>query len=250
MTKRIKFFGYSRGIRIGPPGCETVAVARSPDYAVNLVVEGQDCLVVGGGEVAARKVEGLVTCGARVTVVAPRTVPAIDRRARSAPDGLGKVAVERRPYREGEAGQFRLVVTATGVPEVDRAVARDARAAGVWVNSADDAEACSFLLPSVHRQGPVTVAVSTGGASPALAAWLRRRLAREVGPDVATMADLLEEARGAVRAEGRSTEDVDWRSVLDGAFPELVAAGDLAGARALLRSVTAPPGGEGPVPRA
>lgn len=197
---------------------------------------------------AARKVESLVTCGARVTVVAPQTVPAIDRRAQAPRDGSGTVTVERRPYRDGEAGQFRLVVTATGIPEVDRAVARDARAAGVWVNSADDAEACSFLLPSVHRQGPVTVAVSTGGASPALAAWLRRRLAREVGPDVAAMADLLEEARRAVRAEGRSTEGVDWRAILDGEFPELVAAGDLAGARALLRSATAAPGGEGPAP--
>ena len=217
-------------------------MARSPDYAVNLVVEGQECLVVGGGEVAARKVEGLTTCGARVTVVAPRTVPAIDRVAQAPAGGSGAVTVEHRPYRAGEAGRFRLVVTATGVREVDRAVARDARAAGVWVNSADDADACSFLLPSVHREGPVTVAVSTGGASPALAAWLRRRLAREVGPAVATMADLLDEARRAVRAEGRSTEDVDWKAVLDGAFPELVAAGDLAGARAVLRSVTARPG--------
>jgi precorrin-2 dehydrogenase len=225
-----------------------VAVARSPDYAVNLVVDGQECLVVGGGEVAARKVEGLTTCGARVSVVAPRTVPAIDRLARSAPDGLASVVVERRPYREGEAGRFRLVVTATGIPEVDRAVARDARAAGIWVNSADDAEACSFLLPSIHREGPVTVAVSTGGASPALAAWLRRRLARDVGPEVALMAELLEEARRSVRADGRSTEDVDWAAVLDGTFPELVAAGDLAGARAVLRSATARPGGrtEGP----
>ena len=223
---------------------------RSPDYAVNLVVEGQECLVVGGGEVAARKVEGLTTCGALVTVVAPRTVPAIDRLARVPPGGFATVTVERRPYREGEAARFRLVVTATGVRQVDRAVASDARAAGVWVNSADDAEACSFLLPSIHRQGPVTLAVSTGGASPALAAWLRRRLAREVGPEVATMADLLDEARRAVRAEGRSTEDVDWKAVLDGAFPELVGAGDLAGARAVLRSVTARPHGEAPIPRA
>lgn len=197
-----------------------------------LRVDGQPCLVVGGGAVAARKAAGLVGCGALVTVVAPDVGAAIE--------ALG-VTVVRRPYRSGEAGRYRLVFTATGLPEVDAAVAADAEAAGVWVNSADDAAHCTFLLPSVHRDGPVTIAVSTGGASPALATWLRRRIGEAAGPELGPLAGLLEEARRRLQADGRSTETVDWQSLLDGPLPDLVRAGDLPAARALLDRATAQP---------
>ncbi|MGH8919120.1 MAG: precorrin-2 dehydrogenase/sirohydrochlorin ferrochelatase family protein, partial [Actinomycetes bacterium] len=130
-------------------------------YPVSLVVASRPCLVVGGGMVAARKVEGLVRSGAAVTVVAPQVAPSIEQLA-----ATSGVVIERRAYRAGEAAGYRLVITATGLPEVDAAVAADAGAGGVWVNSADDPEHCTFLLPAVHRDGPVTVAVSTGGASP------------------------------------------------------------------------------------
>ncbi len=194
---------------------------------------GRPCLVVGGGPVAARKVAGLAGCGALVTVVAPEVDPAIE--------ALG-VTVERRPYRAGEAGCYRLVVGATGVPEVDQAVAADAEAAGVWVNAADDAEHCSFLLPAVHRDGVVSVAVSTGGASPALATWLRRRIGEWAEPGLGTLAELLGEARRQLRQASRSTESVDWQALLDGPLPDLVRRGDLDAARALLRQATTSPG--------
>lgn len=153
-------------------------------YPVVLDVVGRPCLVVGGGPVAARKAAGLVECGAEVTVVAPEIDPAV---------GALGVAVERREYEPGMAASYRLVVTATGVPEVDAAVADDAERAGVLVNSADDPAHCSFILPSVHRDGPVTIAVSTGGASPALAVWLRHRVARDTGPGMGQLAELLGE---------------------------------------------------------
>lgn len=198
-------------------------------YPVVLRLAGQPCLVVGGGAVAARKAAGLVECGAVVTVVAPEIDPAIE--------ALG-VAVERQVYEPGLAARFRLVVTATGVAEVDRAVADDAERAGVWVNSADDPQHCTFIVPSVHRDGTVSIAVSTGGASPALASWLRRRLGQEAGPGLGRLAELLEEARRRVRAEGRSTTSIDWAALLDGDLPGLVAAGDLEAARDLLRRAT------------
>lgn len=194
-------------------------------YPVALRLDGRPCLVVGGGAVAARKCAGLLDCGARVTVVAPDVDPSIER--------MG-VAVARRRYRAGEAGRYRLVVTATGVPGVDRAVAADADAAGVWVNSADDPDNCTFVLPSVHRDPPVTIAVSTGGASPALAAWIRRRTGEAAGPGLGTLAVLLEEARRQVRDAGHPTGSVDWRTLLDGPLPGLVANGDLVGARRIL----------------
>jgi len=196
----------------------------APLYPVGLVVAGRPVLVVGGGRVAARKVADLVACGARVTVVAPEVDPALAER--------DDVAVERRPYRPGEAAAYRLVVTATGDRAVDQQVFDDADAAGVWVNSADDPERCTFTLPAVVRRDPVVVAVATGGHSPALATWLRRRLEAELGPEVAVLAGLLGEARSRVRAGGRSTEDLDWQALLDGGLLDVLVAEGEEAARA------------------
>ncbi len=112
---------------------------------------------------AARKARGLVELGAAVTVIAPTVGPEMQSLRPSLR------TLETRPYRSGDAVGFRLVITATGNHQVDAAVYADAEAAGVWVNSADDPEHSSFILPSVHRDGTVTIAVSTGGASPSLA---------------------------------------------------------------------------------
>jgi len=201
-------------------------------YPVVLRTEGRRCLVVGGGPVAARKTAELVRCGALVTVVAPAVDPAIDALADTG--GPGAVRVERRLYRDDEAADYRLVVTATGLVDVDRRVAADADAARVWVNSADDAAHCTFILPSVHRDGSVSVAVSTGGASPAMASWLRRRIAETLGDDLGVLADLLAEARHQLMTEGRPTTTVDWAALLDGPLPGLVRDGDIDGARALV----------------
>lgn len=136
---------------------------------------------------AARRTEGLVTSGARVTVVAPQVVGAIEALATTAAqDGdAGSLHIEHRPYRVGEVSGYRMVVTATGVPAADRTAPGTVR------------------LPAVLRRGPVTVAVSTGGSSPALARWLRNRIASVVPAEVATMAELVEEARGALRRGSR-----------------------------------------------
>jgi siroheme synthase-like protein len=195
-----------------------------------LRVEGRPCLVVGGGPVAARKVADLFESGAEVTVVAPHIDRAIDALAAAGCDGR-VLHLERRPYRDGEAADYRLVVTATGIPEVDRRAAADAESAGIWVNSADDADHCTFFLPSVHRQGPVSVSVSTGGASPALAAWLRRRIGETLGPHLGDLAELLDEGRALLRAGGRPTSGVDWTALLDGDLPQLVDEGRIEEAR-------------------
>jgi siroheme synthase-like protein len=199
-------------------------------YPVSLDVEGRACLVVGGGPVAARKALGLLRCGAVVTVVAPAVCAAMAE--------LAPLTIERRPYAAGEAGAYRLVVTATGIPTVDGAVFTDAEAAGVWVNSADDRAHCSFILPSVHRDGAVTLAVSTGGQSPALASWLRARLAAQWGDGLGSLADLLARARRSVHDAGRSTELVDWAALLDGPLPGLVRDGRMDEAEALVEAAT------------
>ena len=214
----------------------------SPLYPVALVVDGRRCLVVGGGPIATHKAEGLLNCRAHVTVVAPQISERLRLLAEdsaSAPSAEGRLLLEERPYRTGEALGYRLVITATGDPAVNQAVAADAEAAGVWVNSADDVDNCTFMLPAVHRDGDVTVAVSTGGASPALAAWLRDRAAAAIGPEAGNMAVLLDEARRRVRAQGQSTEMTDWSAILSGPFVDLVQSGRLDEARALLAAAVA-----------
>src|ERR1700728_482212 len=216
---------------------------EAPTYPVVLRVDGRPCLVVGGGPVAARKIADLFECGADVTVVAPQIHRSIDALGVVAGQSGRAFRIERRPYRPGEAATgYRLVVTATGIPEVDRRAAADAEAAGVWVNSADDADHCTFFLPSVHREGAVSVSVSTGGASPALAAWLRRQIGETLGPHLGALAELLEQGRDALRAVGRPTKAVDWTALLDGELPELVRAGRLDEARCSINAAVAEAG--------
>jgi siroheme synthase-like protein len=210
----------------------TDAPATPSYFPVSLSLTNRPCLVVGAGPVAARKARGLLDCGARVTVVAADVHPAMHALAPSLQ------ALEVRPYRPGDTAGFRLVITATGDPEVDGAVAAEADAAGVWVNSADDPAHCSFILPAVHRDGAVTIAVSTGGLSPALAVWLRNRLALSAGSGLDALARLLHAARQRVRAQGRSSETIDWIALLDGELPAVVRAGDADNAEAILRRAT------------
>ena len=208
-----------------------------PLYPVNLLLAGRSCLVVGGGRVAVGKVTGLVEAGARVTVVAPEVDERIVALASGAPETTGgTVVVERRPYRRGEVAGHRFVIVATGDPAVNQQVYDDGEAAAVWVNSADDPERCSVILPARIRQGRLTVTVSTAGHSPAVASWLRARLADELGPEYDDLIGLLSDAREEVRARGHSTEGLDWRAALDSGILDLVRAGRLEDAKERLRA--------------
>ena len=201
---------------------------NGPTYPVNLRLQGRRCLVVGGGPVAARKVEGLVAAGASVHVVAERVGDEI----RTRPD----LTWEERAYRRGDMDGCWLVVAATDDPDVNAAVFADGEAARVWVNGADDPEHCSFTLPSVFRRGSLQVTVSTEGRSPALSSWLRRRLADELGPEYEVLLDLLSSEREGMQARGRSTEAVDWQAALDADLLSLIRSGDVSSARERLHA--------------
>ena len=151
----------------------------------------------------------------------------------------GLETVERRAYQRGDAARFRLVVTATGLPDVDGAVYDDAEAAGVWVNSADDRAHSSFILPAVHRDGSVTVAVSTGGLSPAFASWLRDQLAAECGGNAGALAALIGEARERLQRAGRPSDAVDWAALLDGPLSDFFHTGDRDNAQAIVTEAVA-----------
>lgn len=140
---------------------------------VVLNLRGRKCLVVGGGDVALRKVEGLLQAGARVTVVSPSPVPALEALSAGA-----VLSLERRSYRDGEAGGYRLVFAATDDAGTNRRVAADAGAAGVWVNVADDPELCSFQMPARVVRGSLQIALASGGTAPFAVRRLRHLLER------------------------------------------------------------------------
>jgi precorrin-2 dehydrogenase / sirohydrochlorin ferrochelatase len=196
-----------------------------PTYPVNLLLAGKPVLVVGGGTVAASKIRGLLDAGAVVHVVSRE----VSDEVRALP-----VTWEERVYERGEVAGYRLVTTCTDDPAVNRAVFEDGEEAGIWVNAADDPANCSFILPARVRQGRLLVTVSTAGHSPALASWLRQRLGEELGPEYDALIDLLAEQRESARAEGRSTEAMDWRSALDSEMLDLVREGRVSEARARL----------------
>ncbi len=200
-------------------------------YPVNLVVAGRRCVVVGAGRIAARKIEAILAAGAHVEVIA---VEAGDEVRAWADEG--RLTLTERAFTPADLDGAWLATTATGVPAVDRSVFEAGEARRVWVNSADDPTNCSFTLTSVVRQGDLVVTIGTGGRSPALATWLRRRLGEELGPEYATLLDVLSEAREALRAEGRSSEEPDWQSALDSGMLDLIRAGNVEEAKEILRA--------------
>jgi precorrin-2 dehydrogenase / sirohydrochlorin ferrochelatase len=167
-------------------------------YMACLDLEGRSCLVVGAGSTGVEKAKGLLECGADVTVVAPQAIAELD--------GL-PVRWIRRGYRRTDLDGRFLVIAATSVPSLNRRVFRDAEAVGLLCNVVDVPELCSFILPAVHREGPIALAVSTGGASPVLAQRLRERLAALIGPEHAELARRLRELRPWVKAHYPTYEE-------------------------------------------
>jgi precorrin-2 dehydrogenase / sirohydrochlorin ferrochelatase len=178
-------------------------------YPVLLDLTGRRCVVVGGGIIAGRRVDGLLTAGARVTVISPRLTRTLEALAAE-----GRIDHEAREYRDGDLDGADLAFVATDAGEVNAAVAGEARARGVWINAADDPARCTFILPALVRRGDLTVAVATGGSSPALARAIREELETYLTDDYATLAAIAAEARREVRAAGRPVTADAWRRAL------------------------------------
>ena len=200
-------------------------------YPANFLVAGRRCVVVGAGRIAERKIEGLLAAGADVDVIAPEAVDGV--RALAA---AGRLRWEAREFSPSDLDDAWLAITATSTPEVNRAVFVAGEARRVWVNAADDPANCSFSLMSVVRRGDLVVTIGTNGRSPALATFLKDHVATEMGAEYETLLELLSEAREAIRASGRSSEDADWRRAFDSGILDLIRAGREAEARELLRS--------------
>lgn len=177
-------------------------------YTISLDLFQKDCLVVGGGQVAERKVRSLLECGARVKVISPEITP-----------GLGKLAAEGLIlYREGFyqdsdlTGVF-LVIGATDSEEVNRRVADDCAARNLVVNIVDDPGKGNFFVPAVVRRGALTIAVSTEGKSPMLARKIREELERAYGPQFSEFLELLGQLRE--RVVNNETSEQKKRNLLE-----------------------------------
>ncbi len=200
-------------------------------YPVNLIVDGRRCVVVGAGRIAARKIDGLLAAGADVHVVAPQLGEQVQ-----AWRDEGRITAAERPFEPADLDGAWLATAATDDPAANHAVFEAGEARRVWVNAADDPDNCSFTLMSVIRRGDLVVTVGTGGRSPALATWLKERITAELGPEYETLVEVLAEAREAMQADGRSTEDADWKRALDSGMLDLIRAGRVDDAKELLRS--------------
>ncbi len=179
-------------------------------YPIFLDLVDRPCLVVGGGPVAEAKARGLLAAGARVTVVSPTLTPALAALAAE-----GHLAHQPREYLLGDLAGAALAFAATGDQAVSRAVRSEGRARGVWVNAADDAEHCDFLLPAVLRRGPLAVAVSSGGVSPALARAVRDELERYFPADFGAFVEAVAEVRRELRERDAPVTAERWRSALE-----------------------------------
>ena len=190
-------------------------------YPVVLVNRGEGAVVVGGGEVAVRKVAGLLEANLEVTVISPRLCPVLEEVA-----AQGRIAVLRRAYRPDDLAGARLVFACADDPQVNQAVWREAQERGCLVNVADDPARCTFHVPAVVRRGAITIAISTGGASPALAAHLRRQIETAVGPEYGHLATLLAELRPWVQASipQAARRKRLWPQLIDTLLPLLLQA--------------------------
>lgn len=186
-------------------------------FPLFLELTGRRCLVVGGGPVAERRVDGLLAAGATVTVVSPTLTAAIAALA-----AAERIIHEPRGYRPGDLAGFDLAFAATDTGDVNGAVAAEARQHGVWVNAADDPAHCTFILPALVRRGDLTVAVATGGTSPALARAIRDELEAHLTAEYATLAEIAAEVRRELRAAGRVATAEAWRRALGPAVRRLI----------------------------
>lgn len=177
------------------PVCDQTCVRdmlETPFYIACLKLTGRRCLVVGGGEVGLEKAEGLLACGGEVTLVAPYAVRQLELLAAE-----GSIRWERREY-AGKAdleGVF-MVIAATDDTEVNIRVFNDAEERAMLVNVVDVPPLCNFILPAIVRTGPLAIAISTAGASPALAKRMKAEITGIYGEDHARLAIILNEARG------------------------------------------------------
>jgi glutamyl-tRNA reductase len=179
-------------------------------YPIFMDINGKKCVVVGGGQVALRKVKALLDHGGQVEVISPDLCPGLSRMAKQ-----GQVQAQQRNYVEGDLAGAVIAVAATDDGQTNAAVHQEAKTRGVLVNSVDDPNRSDFIVPSYLRRGDMTIAISTGGKSPALARKIRTELEKDLANEYAPLARLVGEVRSALKDRGVLVSADDWQRALD-----------------------------------
>ena len=207
----------------------------TPFYIACLRLVGRRCVVVGGGDVGLEKVEGLLACDGDVTLVAPEAVSELEQLAAE-----GSISWERRPYRSSDLDRTFIAIAATADTDVNIRVYEDAEQRAMLVNIVDVPPLCNFILPAIVRTGPLAIAISTAGASPALAKRIKREIAAQFGEPYARLAELLNDARGWAKGNLPTYQDrkVFFESIVNGDPDpvELLRRGDEQGVRDLIEA--------------
>jgi precorrin-2 dehydrogenase / sirohydrochlorin ferrochelatase len=208
-----------------PPADPTIPGAAGTPYAVlpvALAISGRVVVVVGAGRIATRKVESLLGTGAQIRVVAPEASDEM----RSLVQTETLISWRAHSFSSSDLEGADLVFTATDDPAVDHDVAVAARAVGLWVNAADQPDDCTFYMTANVRRGPVVVAVSTSGVSPALASYLRQRLEHHLEAELGELAERIGEARAHILSAGARSESLPWATVVNDELVALASAHD------------------------
>jgi precorrin-2 dehydrogenase len=211
---------------------------ETPLYIACLRLSGRRCVVIGGGPIGLEKVEGLLACDADVTLIAPEAHPELVQFALE-----GSIRWEQRAYETSDLDGALIAIAATDDTDLNVRVFEDAEARSMLVNVVDVPPLCNFILPAIVRTGPLAVAISTAGASPALAKRMKREIGELFGEPYANLAVLLNDARGWAKATLPTYQDRKrfFEAIVNGEPDpiELLRAGDAAGVRALIESAMA-----------
>ena len=200
-----------------------------PCYPIALVLDNKRCLVVGGGEIAAGKLDALLLAGAAVTVVSPEVTPRIAALAAER-----RIAIRQRPYEAGDLAGMALVIAATDDNALNASVVTGARAAGILAQAVDFIPYCDFFAVAVVRRGDLQLGISTNGRSPAFARWLRERLDAELPTEYGELLTVLGNVRDALKARGPIPEYEHWRDAITDEVLGALGAEDHATASALV----------------
>jgi len=179
-------------------------------FPVFLNIQRKKCVVVGGGQIAFRKVKMLLDCGASVTVISPVLHPDLSELS-----DKKSIRVIRRSYKLGDLKGAMIVVAATDVNKINRKVADEARGVGALINVVDDPKPSDFIIPSFFRRGDLTVSVSTAGRSPALARKIRTRLEENLGDEYRSLVTLINDARSSLKRQSITVSAEGWQAALD-----------------------------------
>jgi precorrin-2 dehydrogenase/sirohydrochlorin ferrochelatase len=182
-------------------------------YPVFLNLKGCAVLLIGGGHVALQKIGPLLDGDADVHLVAPKALPEIRQLARD-----GKIRWSARSYKSSDLTGVRLVIAATDEPVLQKRIAAEARARQIWVNVVDVPKLCDFIAPAVVRRGDIQIAISTGGAAPAVAKHLRKKLQSLIGQEYADLVKVLQTWRPAILKLPKDRRASFWKCVASDSF--------------------------------